>query len=448
MSRPAVFFPVGPTFTGAYSSVRFLMILLVFFLCTIHLVFAETRKAPEDSSSPGANVGELLKLAQELNQEIKAAAMESEAASARADAAGRLADPNFTVFSDQNQNRNGGFIPSRLGNWTFTIQQVFPLGGKRSLQHEVAAQEAKAAEHEQRAVADDLGERIKTVYSEYYQIIQAQKLTQEVRDSVVDLLKVAEKRYAQSIGEQQDVLKAELERNKLETSLARLESDKLKVKARLNALVNRAPNAPLATPSQMLFPDSRKLEYETLLRRVQGANAMMAAAEQRVASAVTNEDLVSRNWYPDLTAGFGVVDNRPMDESAYSGVSYEAMLSVNIPLSWGLKKAQEHEARAKAGAARAKRETVKIQTQSDLHQAVSTFTQLEKIARLLQDNTIPTAKVTLRSTITAYGLGRGDYRSAIEAHHMLFDAKTELIKTTAEQNAQLATIERLIGGPL
>jgi cobalt-zinc-cadmium efflux system outer membrane protein len=432
---------------GADRCLHVLMIALVLFLCT-HPVFAETRKGPENSSPPGTNVEELLKLAQNLNQEVKAAAMESEAASARADAAGRLADPNFTVFSDQNQNRNGGVVPSRFGNWTFTVQQVFPLGGKRSLQHEVAAQEAKAAEHEQRAVADDLNERVKTVYGEYYQITQAQKLAQEVRDSVVDLLKVAEKRYAQSIGEQQDVLKAELERNNLEISLARLESDQLKVKARLNALVNRAPNTPLASPSQIIFPDSRKLNYEALLGRVQGANAMLAAAEQRAASAVTNEDLVSRNWYPDLTAGFGVVDNRPMDETAYSGASYEAMLSINIPLSWGLKKAQEHEARAKAGAARAKRETVKIQTQSDLHQAISTFTQLEKITRLLQNNTIPTAKVTLRSTITAYGLGRGDYRSAIEAHHILFDARTELIKTTAEQNVQLAIIERLIGGPL
>ena len=371
--------------------------------------------------------------------------MEFEAATARADAAGRLADPNFTVFSDQNQNRNGGGIPRRFGNFTFTIQQVFPLGGKRSLQHAMARQEAKAFEHDQHAVADDLRERIKTVYGEYYQITEAQKLTEEIRDSVRDLVGVAGKRYAQGIGEQQDVLKAELERNSVEASLVRLESDKLRIKARLNALINHAPDALLAIPAPVPLPEASTLHYQGLRDQLLGNNATLAVAEQRVTVATTNEELMARNWYPDLTTSFGVVDNRPGDAGGYRGASFEAMAAVNIPLSWGLKEAQQHEAKAKTGAARAKKEVTQIQIQADLHQAVSTYTQLEKVAELLRDNTIPTARLALRSAITAYGLGQGDYRSAIEAHHMLFDARTELIKTEAERNGQLATMERLLG---
>lgn len=411
-------------------------------------VFAETPNNGSGDNSAPANLAEMLSLAQKMNPEAKAAALDAEAASARADAAGRLADPMFSVESDENQNKNGGFVPRRFGNWTYSVEQVFPLGGKRSLQREVATQEAKAVEHERRAVTDDLNERVKTVYGEYYQITQVKGITQEIRDSVQDLKKVAEKRYVQGLGEQQDVLKAEVERSKLDATLAMLEADKQKIQARLNALMNRAPTSPLTAPSELDLPKSEKLNFAALWDRAQGANAMLAAADMKAVSATTNEDLVSRNWIPDLTTKLGVVDNRPMDEGAYRGASYKAMVSINIPLSWGLKEAQSREAKAQASAAQAKRQTTQIGLQSNLHQSVSSFAQLEAVAKLLRGDTIPTAKVALRSAISSYGLGKGDYRSAIEAHHMFFEAKTELIKTEAAQNAELATIERLIGGSL
>src|SRR5258708_6704879 len=132
---------------------------------------AAAQRSPREGHAlaMGASLGELVAMARRLNPEIAAARLDADAASARADGAGRLPDPMVTVFSDQNRNRNGGVIPSTFGNWTYTVQQTFPLGGRRGLQREVAAAEARQAMGRQRAIDAELVRRVKMAFADLYQ---------------------------------------------------------------------------------------------------------------------------------------------------------------------------------------------------------------------------------------------------------------------------------------
>src|SRR4051812_43972623 len=83
----------------------------------------------EDIGTPGATVESVLALGRRLSPELRAAALDTEAAAARADAAGRLDDPTFRAMSDEVDRTSG----PRINKTYLSVEQEFPLWGKLEL---------------------------------------------------------------------------------------------------------------------------------------------------------------------------------------------------------------------------------------------------------------------------------------------------------------------------
>jgi outer membrane protein, heavy metal efflux system len=396
----------------------------------------------------GAELADLVAHVRRLSPELAAAALDAEAAAARVDAAGRLADPTLTVLSDQNRNRNGGLVPGRFGNWTVTVQQTFPLGGRRELQRQVAAADARQAASRQLSVQADLVRRVKTVFIELHQAGRLVQLSREIDATVGQLVRQSESRYAQGLGEQQDVLRAQFERHTLANVITRFDGERARLKLRLNALLNRPTATPLADPRALpAVPPLGRLQFAALLDRAQRSNPGLAMQAAEIDGADANRVLVRRSWYPDLTLGIGIVNNAAT-ESVGRRVSYEAMASINIPLAWGLREAQAREANLRAGAARTRREAALIQLEAELGEALQQLRTLAAVAQRLGGRAVPETRLASRSALTGYATGRVDARTAIEVHHRLFEVQQELLRVEAERRARLADIEFLIGDEL
>ena len=175
-------------------------------------------------------------LAQQMNPEVAAAALDTEAALARVDAAGRLPDPTFaTEFKDIDRQRDSA-LPDELARVEYRIQQEFPLWGKLGLQEGVARARAGAVRETQRATELEIAARIKTVFAAYYAAFESWRLTRDLYGSVATLADVTQSRYAQGLGEQEDAVRAEVEKTRLRTELVRFEADQRQTAAQLNAL--------------------------------------------------------------------------------------------------------------------------------------------------------------------------------------------------------------------
>lgn len=403
---------------------------------------------PAEAQQLGAELAELVAHVRRLSPELAAAALDAEAAAARVDAAGRLADPMLTVLSDQNRNRNGGLIPGRFGNWTVTVQQTFPLGGRRELQRQVAAAEARQAASRQLSVQADLVRRVKTVFIELHQAGRLAQLSREIDATVGQLVRQSESRYAQGLGEQQDVLRAQFERHTLGNVITRFDGERARLKLRLNALLNRPTTTPLADPRALpAAPSLGRLQSAMLLERALRTNPGLATQAAEIEGADANRTLVRRSWYPDLTLGIGIVNNAAA-EGVGRRVSYEAMASINIPLAWGLREAQAREATLRAGAARTRREAAQIQLEAELGEALQQLRTLEAVAQRLGGRAVPETRLATRTALTGYAAGRVDGRTVIEVHHRLFEVQQELLRVEAERRLRLADIEFLIGEEL
>jgi outer membrane protein TolC len=431
---------------------RWLAVLLLVAAATAPATaFAEPSSAhPPSAGEPaalGARVDELRELGRRLNPSVAARALEAEAALARADAAGRFPDPMFTTEFEDIQATGSTYAPERLGRVKYTVAQTIPLWGKRGLERRMASAEADAAEAQRRSAEVALDERIKVVFANYYAAHTMIGVTEELLHTVAAIAEAAQARYAQGRGNQQDAISAEAEKGRLEHDLALREAERRGAAGRLNALVNRPANAPLAPPEALRpVPAAEAMPLEELLERARRSNPQIGAEGAEITAAERGAELVRRNWYPDVTLGLSVYDEDGADRRQFGG--YEAMISLAIPLQWGLREAREREAKAKLAASRARRESTFLDLRGEIEESWWALDGLRHGVDILRRVNIPQAGVMLRSTLTAYEFGRADLPSVLLTEQAVRRTELDNINLLLEQQVRLAEIEKLIGGDL
>ena len=171
------------------------------------IALAVSSASAQEGGLPGVTAASVLELGRQLSPELRAMALERDAAAARADAAGRLDDPVFRAISDEVDRTSG----PRINKMYLSVEQEFPLWGKRDLQRSAALAAVDAARGREQATAAELDEKIKTAFARYYAASRALLVNREVIQLASAMAKLAKERYAQNLGPQSDAITAEAE---------------------------------------------------------------------------------------------------------------------------------------------------------------------------------------------------------------------------------------------
>lgn len=393
--------------------------------------------AQTDAAGPlGATVEGLLAAGRRLSPQLRAAALEREAAAARAEAAGALEDP---VLSENYQRyRSGGLFDMHF----VTLTQNFPLWGKRDLRQQAALAEVDAARGRERAARDELDEQIKVAYARYHAFTRALAINREIAGLARQARTAATARYGQGGGDQAGAILALTEEANVAADAARLEAERASAAARLNALLARPASAPLAAPRRLRPVPQAGPAPEVLLDRARAANPTLFAGAAEIRAARTQSRLADRAWYPDLSVSAGPI----LQTNAPTG--FTATVALSIPLQREAKRAGEREAAARLGAARQRFDAAVAGIQGALGEALARLEAARRIEGLLRRQTLPQARAAHRAMLAGYGQGRGDLAAVLASERRLQEVNLELLRVETDAQAALAAIERLIGGEL
>ncbi len=395
----------------------------------------------------GANVEGLLDYARARNPEYAVMRLEAEAAAERVYPAGALPDPvlrtelqNITNYPAES---NANLLPSRVGSTKYTLTQPLPFWGKRDLRREVAEAEAQAAQGKAGLTWTEQAARIKTAYAQYFAVGKLIGLTREVIDLIDRLDGIIQARYAGGLVPQQDAIRVQVERTAMKSELIQMETEHHHASARLNALLARPANSPLAAPERLRpLPAPALLDYAALEERLRGRNPQLFADDARIRAAEKNRDLAYRNRYPDFAVGVSPIQMRNRVNE------WELMLEFNIPLQQESRRSQEREAEKMIDVARARKDAGANQLLADLAENLSAMDGARRSEMLAQTSLLPQADLTFQAALAGYENGRVDFATLLDAQRQIRRAKQDVIKAQAEQQARLADIERLIGEDL
>jgi cobalt-zinc-cadmium efflux system outer membrane protein len=392
----------------------------------------------QDGTPLGANVEGLLAAGRRLSPMLQAAALATEAASARSDAAGAVPDPTFMINDDEVDRTSG----PRINKTYFMFGQMFPLWGKRDLQHQAALRAVEASRGQERVTRDQLDEQIKVAFAQYYAVSRGIAVNADIARLARQMTRAAESRYGQGQGSQTAAILATTEGTRAATEAVRLEGNRAAAIARINALLARPAEAPLVAPLALRPIPPALPPIANMVERARAANPQVFSAQAEIQQAETQRRLAGKAWYPDVTITAGPIERQN------GPTGYSATLSLSIPLQQGSKDAGVREAAANLGVARMRLDAAIAQIQGDLGQAVAALSTASKVESALRMQLLPQYQAAYRSTLASYGQGRGELTAVLESEHRLHETNLDILRTQLDAQTALAAIERLIGGEL
>ncbi|TLU71123.1 TolC family protein [Lichenicoccus roseus] len=385
----------------------------------------------------GATVDGLLTAGRSLSPALRAAALDTEAASARAGGADTLDDPtitdSYTYYKD----------PNVFSGHTVMLTQAFPLWGKRSLRREAALADVNASRGRERAAQDELDEKIKVAYAQYDLTARDLAVNREIAGLARRMRSAASARYAQGGGDQIAVIQALGEETTAKLEDVRLGGAYEAARARLNVLVGRPANAPLSQAIRARPIPAAEPALEMLVERARAANPTLAASTATMEAARTRSTLADKAWYSDVTIGGG-----PLFQTNNRPVGFAATIGLNIPVPWGREAAGQDEAAAQLGASQQRYEATRLEIEGALAESLARLRAARATEALLRREAMPQARAAFQTVLINYSQGRGDLTGAITVERQTHDVELRVLQAQLDEQVELAAIERLIGGDL
>ncbi|NIM50966.1 MAG: TolC family protein [Gemmatimonadales bacterium] len=405
----------------------------------------------------------LIQLAVQANPDLKA--MEARAAvfEARIGPAGAWDDPQLMV----------GFMNLPLPSFDFdgtpmtqaaTVQlrQTIFFPGKQGLREDIAVAEYETVLAEATDKRFAIVSAVRAAYYDLYTLERSLEITQRHEALLQDFVRVANARYTVGSGLQQDVLKANVEQGRVRERLLQQLAQREAAAARLNALVNRRPEAPVAAPAlpsslvRLAFAPrdtagvrfARSVEQEppipSLSALVDSAIAqrpLLAAHRSAIERQQHAIDLARKNLWPNLTVSLGY---------GLRGAGLADLLSANIgfslPIFAGRKQNQLIDA-AKAGEVRAEAayQAAVNRIAARLADLRAHLVRLGEQLILYRDGIVPQATAALQSATSAYQVGRVDFLTLVNSEATLYRYELEYHRLLASFLRTAADIEWTVG---
>lgn len=416
-------------------------------LLSIFLILGALWLTPASAEkSLGSNLHGLLDYAREHNPELAVTRYEAEAALQRGESAAALPDPvlRTELMDITNQGSTGArLLPSQVGGTRYLLMQSIPWYGKRDLQREVAAAQSAQADGQVAASWSELASRIKQTYAMYFYATASERLAQQTLTLLDDLEQIAQTRYTNGLGNQQDVIRVQVEKTMLHSELIALQNERHHTQVKLNVLLARPVNAPLAEPAQLrAMPSAASLDEASLLDRLPAQNPQLRIAEAGIQSAEKSRELAYIDRYPGFTVGVAPT------QSGSEIRSWDLMFELSIPLQQSSRRAQEREAEAMLSASSSRKQALLNQTQSDLAENLSALEASRRTESLIATRLLPQAELTWQSALAGYETGKVDFAMLIEAQKQTLNARQQQLQAQTDMQLRLADIEKLLGEEL
>ena len=350
-----------------------------------------------------------------------------------------LEDPTFTY---EGFNIPENFALSRTDNNILKLSQKLPFPGKRRLRGQIAVHEAEIAREELRLTEVTTRAEVTKAYYDLWQVHQNLLIYAYDKELMARFATIAEKKYAVGQVAQPDVLRAQVELTRLST---RLTTEILKlgdIKARLNGLLSRPPEALLGGPQEPPKPVViySLTELGELTLKTRPEIAAKATALDRDTTALA---FAQQAYFPD----FEVYVERFMNAGRRDGVG--VVFSATLPFAYREKyDAGVAEATARVRASKADLRAVQNAALVEVKSALVRAQTAVELVNLLTQTQIPQAEHALTSSQISYQTGKVDFLSLIDSLRVVEQAQLERIAAATDFERAYAELERVVGQPL
>ncbi len=395
-----------------------------------------------DSSLSPTSVDALVAEAMRSNPEIAAARSRWRGASKIPRQVATLDDPQVFVqeFTVGSPAPASGYETSDFYYTGFGAAQDIPGPGKLKLRAQRAEKDAEYARASLESTERRIAEKVRETAFNLFYLEQSAQLLQQTRDELLTIEQTAEQQYRTGMGQQQDVLKAQLAATSIVKDLETNREDIESAEASLKAMLGREGDS-RDIEIASVTPTALKLDDAQLGQAADTASSEVRMARAMVSSSQASLELAHRNYWPDFSIGYQYDKTGPGFRDYY-------MLTVGakIPLYFWRKQtpAVEQAAEEKA-AAHSQLHATRLAALSDLRSNMVAVHTQDRIVTLYRDGLIPQGEATLESARAAYRTGKVDFQTLLSAVNDLLNLREGYYRAVADHEIAVARVKQIIG---
>jgi len=334
-----------------------------------------------------------------------------------------------------------GYTNSDFAYIGLGFSQDLPYPGKLRLRGEIAQKEVDASQQKYESVRRTVMADVKMAYFQLGYLAKRQKILDEDAQLLHQVEQAAESRYRNGLGNQQDVLEAQLERTKLLREMNMNQLEQGKMQAELKNLLNRSQSSTDIETAE-LSESTPAYNFDQLLAEAKASNPDLVGMEKMVERQGLQIDLAKKDFYPDFNVQGMWQRTDPSQFRAY----YQFTVGMRIPI-YRSRRQRPELAQAESDRGRAKSE-YEIQSQQTAFQLRQQFLTAEKSAELLKiyrEGLIPQARAELQAGMAAYQSNRLDFQALLASFLDALKLDEEYWQTLSEHETALAQMEEVTG---
>jgi cobalt-zinc-cadmium efflux system outer membrane protein len=400
-------------------------------------------RAQNASAGQPTTLADLLTEAEKNNPQIQAARHGWQSAKQIPTQVATLPDPQVLLqqVNVGSPRPFAGYTNSDFSYIGVGFSQDLPYPGKLRLRGEIAQKEADATQQKYESVRRAVFAAVKMTYFQLGYLAKRQKILDEDGQLLQQVDQAAESRYRSGLGNQQDVLQAQLERTKLLREINMNQLEQGKMQAALKNLLNRAQSS-TDIEAVELSESAPAYTFDQLLAEAKASNPDLAGMQKMVERQGLQIDLAKKDFYPDFNVQGMWQRTDPSQYRAY----YQFTVGMRIPI-YRSRRQRPELAQAESERDRAKSD-FEGQSQQTAFQLRQQFITAEKSAQLLKiyrEGLLPQARAELQAGLAAYQSSRQDFQALLASFLDVLKLDEEYWQTVSEHETALAQMEEVTG---
>jgi cobalt-zinc-cadmium efflux system outer membrane protein len=383
---------------------------------------------------------ELIQEAEQKNPQIAASFHAWEASRNVPKQVSALPETQFSVqqFSVGSPRPFAGYSNSDFAYIGFGASQDIPYPGKRQLRAHVAEHEADSMEAQTDSVRRTVVGNLKMVYFRLAYIQQTLGVLQRSDALLNQVQKASEARYRVGQGNQQDVLKGQLQHTKILQEIAYHHQEEGLLEAQIKQVLGRPQDSADVVAETITL---RVLPYSTaeLSQKAREQNPDVHSKQASIRQQETQVELAHKEFRPDFNVGYTYEHNASQFKDYYM-----ASFSVRLP-NRGRQRAALAEAEQNQERARQDLDAESQRVLSEVQQQYVRAKTSEERLKIYSDGLVPQSEATFQSALSAYQSNRQDFESLLSGFLDVLNLDLEYRNELVEHESALAELERLTG---
>lgn len=403
---------------------------------------APTSESPgmDEQAGKATSLRELIQEAERENPKIAASFHGWQAARNVSKQVSALPETQLSVqqFSVGSPRPFAGYSNSDFAYIGFGASQDLPYPGKRQLRANVAEHDADSIEAQTDSVRRTVVGNLKMVYFRLAYIQQTLGVLERSDALLNQVQEAAEVRYRVGQGNQQDVLKAQLQHTKILQEIAHHHQEKGLLEAQIKQVLGRPQESAEIVAETLTL---RALPYAAaeLLQRAREQNPDVHSKQASMRQQETQVELAHKNFRPDFNVQYTY-----QHTGSQARDYYMATFGIRLP-NRGRQKAELAEARENQERARQELDAESQRVLSEVQQQYVRAETSEERLKIYSDGLVPQSEATFQSALSAYQSNRQDFESLLSGFLDVLNLDLEYRSELVEHESALTELERLTG---